>query len=267
MKTFTFKFILFCIFVFFFQGIAFAQDEAGKKQRLETSFSYEYLSPRDVYGTWKNFSIGFHNKPKTDLAYFVQLGAFSRKEGDGVLGNVGAYKDWGSRLYTYSALSIGTNSEYLPRIRIDNDFNIKTGAMKNIVWTAGVSYIKYFDVHKDLILSTGFTLYKGNWILAYRIFRNDSSPGNAISYSHHASTGYGREGWQWTYLDLSYGKQAYLATSLSVPEEIRQDSLYISIKHRRWIGKNFGVFMDLSYLKLKDAYEKYGFSPGIFKEF
>lgn len=267
MKTSVFKFMLTCIFVFFLFGSVFAQDEPGRKHRLEMSFSYEYLTPHDVYGTWKNFSIGLHNKPKPDLTYFVQLGVFSRKEGDGMLGNVGAYKDWGSRLYTYSALSIGTNSEYLPRIRIDNDFNIKIGAMKNIVWTAGVSYIKYFDLHKDLILSTGLTLYNGNWISGYRVSMNDSSPGNVISYSHHVSIGYGKEGWQWTFLDLSYGKQAYLATSVLIPEEVRQDAPYISIKHRRWIGKNFGVLIELNYLKLKDTYEKYGFSSGIFKEF
>lgn len=265
-KAFT-LFVFAGSFMILLQVNAFAQDEQEKRHRLEANFSYEHLTPRDVYGPWKTLSIGFYNKLKSDLTYFLQLGAFSRDEGDAGLGTLGAYKDWGSRFYTYSALSAGTNSEYLPRFRIDNDFNLKIGTKKNLVWTTGISYIRYFNVHKDLILSTGLTLYHQEWILSYRVFRNDSSPGNVISYSHLVSTGYGREGWQWTYLDFSYGKQAYLATNLSNPEQIAQNSSYVSLKHRRWLGIDYGIFMDISYLKLEDGYEKYGFSPGIFREF
>ncbi len=245
----------------------FGQDESVKRHRLEANFSYEYLSPNGVYGSWNTLSLGFYDKPREDLTYFLQLGAFSRKEGEALLGTIGAYKDWGDRLYTYSALSAGTRSDYLPQIRIDHDFNIKFGAIKNIVWTAGASYLRYFDVHKDIILSTGITLYLDRWIWKYRLFRNESDPGSIVSYSQLISAGYGREGWQWTYLDFSFGKQAYLATYLASPEEVRQNSLYTSLKHRHWIGKDYGIFGDLSYLKLKEGYDKYGLSLGIFREF
>lgn len=255
------------VFVISMPKDVLGQEESVKRYRLEANLSYEYLSPDSAYGSWKTLSFGFYDKPRKDLTYFIQLGAFSRKSGEALLGTLGAYKDWGSRLYTYSALSTGTNSDYLPQIRIDHDFNIKLGAMKNFVWTAGASYLKYFDVHKDMLLSTGITFYFDRWIGGYRVFRNESDPGSIVSYSHLISAGYGREGWQWTYLDLSFGKQAYLPAYLASPEEVRQNSLYTSLKHRHWIGKDYGIFGDLSYFKLKDGYDKYGFSLGVFREF
>lgn len=259
--------VVFFVLMFLMQEDTFGQDEPTKRYRLEADLSYEYLTPNNIYGSWKALSIGFYDKPMRDLTYFIRLGAFSRREGEAILGSLGVYKDWGSRLYTYSALSAGSRSDYLPELRIDHDFNIKLGTMKNIVLIAGGSYIDYFDTHRDIILSTGITLYYDRWIWTYRVFRNESDPGSVISYSHLFSAGYGREGWQWTYLDLSIGKQAYLATYLLRPEEVSQDSLYTSLKHRRWIGKRYGIFGDLSYFKLKDGYDKYGFSFGVFREF
>lgn len=253
--------------IIFISRDAFAQEEGEKMYRFEANISYEYLSPNDVYGSWKTLSTGFYSKPRKDITCFLQLGAFSRKEGEALLGTLGAYKDWSSSLYTYSAFSAGTKSEYLPQIRLDHDFNLKLGDMKNIVWTLGASYIDYFDVHRDIIISTGITLYRNEWIWSYKIFRNESEPGDIISYSQLLSAGYGREGWQWTFLDLSFGKQAYLATYMARPEEVRRDSLHAAIKHRHWMGKDHGIIVDISYFNLKDGYDKYGLSIGVFKEF
>lgn len=258
------SFIAVCII---FIPMVFAEEGDGKKYRLEANISYEYLSPNDIYGSWKTLSSAFYGKPQRDFTYFIQFGAFSRKEGEALLGALGAYKDWGSSLYTYSAFSGGTESDYLPQIRLDHDFNLKFGTMKNFVWTLGASYIKYFDVHRDIVISTGITFYHNEWIWNYRVFRNDSDPGNIISYSQLLSTGYGREGWQWTYLDISFGKQAYLATYMVNPEEVRRDSLHISLKHRHWIGNDYGILGDISYFNLKDGYDKYGLSIGVFREF
>ena len=255
------------LILLFLMPVSIRAQEQGKKHRLDASFSYEYLSPNEVYGSWKTLSLGFYNKFSNDFTGFAQMGAFSRKEGDAFLSSFGAYKDWTDRLYTYSALTFGTNSEYLPNLRVDHDFNFKFGKEKNIVWLVGASYIKYFDVHKDLILSTGLNYYHGSWILGYRIFRNESDPNSVVSYSHLVSAGYGKEKWQWTYLDISLGKQAYLASYLINPTEVRQDSFFVSLKHRRWLGADYGILGDINFFKLKDGYEKYGLSMGFFKEF
>jgi len=266
-KIFFAMLLTLCMYLFVFAEISAAQDREQKTRRLEAYYSYEYLTPHDDYGSWHLLNLAYYDQLKRDFNYFVNLGAFSRDEGDAVLGNAGAYKDWSPSLYTFTSLSAGSNSEYLPKFRIDHDFNIKFGPSKSIVWTLGASYIDYHDVHEDVILSTGIVLYAQDWIVNYRLFRNSSSPGDVVSYSHLISTGYGREGWQWTYLNLSFGKQAYYATQLTNPEEVSQSSLYVCLKHRRWLGKDYGVFIDTSFFKLKDGYEKYSFSPGVFKEF
>ncbi|MCE5194233.1 MAG: YaiO family outer membrane beta-barrel protein [Nitrospiraceae bacterium] len=261
--------VLAAVFFVFFPCIIHAEDaDQEKKNRIEAVFSYEYLNPNETYGEWKGLSLAFYRTPSSDLTYFIQGGTFWRKEGNGFTGTVGAYKDWLERLYTYSAVSAGTNSEYLPKFRIDHDFNFKLGPEKNIVWIAGISYLQYFGDHRDLILSTGVALYyPEDWVWEYRIFRNDSSPGNVISYSHLISAGYGREKWQWTYLDVSFGNQAYNATNLESPEKVDQNALRVGLRNKTWIGKDYGVMGDVSFFKLQDGYKKYGFSLGVFKEF
>jgi YaiO family outer membrane protein len=259
--------LLLCLYLYVFPGVSAAQDGEQKTRRIEAFYAYEHLTPHDDYGSWHTLNLAYYDQLRRDFTYFLSLYAYSRDEGDAMLGNAGAYKDWSPSLYTYTSLSAGSNSDYLPKFRIDHDFNVKFGPAKSLVWVLGVAYIDYYDVHEDFILSTGIVLYAQDWIVNYRLFRNDSSPGDAVSYSHLISTGYGREKWQWTYLNLSFGKQAYYATQLTNPEEVSQSSLFVGLKHRRWLGKDYGVFFDVSFFKLKDGYEKYGFSPGVFKEF
>ncbi len=236
-------------------------------KRIELGGSYERLSPESVYGTWKTGSFSFYHKPIEGFTYSLGLSGFSRKEGEASLVWGGAYKDWTERFYTYSAVSFGTMSDYLPRYRIDQEFNIKVGRRKNLVPALGASYIRYHDIHKDLVISIGFTYYHEGWNFTYRHFINESYPGSVRSSSNLVSVGFGREKSSWTYVDLSFGKQAYLASYLASPEEVRQRSFYIAFKHRRWITKDFGVFADISYLKLNKGYEKYGVGLGAFKEF
>ncbi len=238
-----------------------------RSQRVEAHVLYESLSPSDIYGSWTNILLSYYAGPKRGLTWFFQLGGFSRNVGDALLGVGGAYKDWGDRLYTYTALAAGSDSAYLPQVRFDNDFNFKFGDSRNIVGTLGVTYVNYHNAHEDLILSSGITLYLQSLVMTYRIFRNKSDPGNITSFSHLIDAAYGREGWQWTNVTFSFGYQAYLADYLATPEEVAQDSLYLILKHRRWIKKGWGILGDLSYFKLEDGYKKFGLSLGFFKEF
>jgi len=252
----------------FFSPAGTAEEETERGQRrLEASLAYETLSPHDVYGSWKNFLLSYYVRPKAGTTLFFQLGAFSRNTGNALLGVGGAYKDWGEMFYTYTALASGTDSAYLPQFRFDNDFNFKLGRKKNIVGTAGITYINYHDDHASFILSLGCTAYFERWITTYRIFRNRSDPGNITSYSHLVDVAFGRDGWQLTNCTFSFGKQAYLATYLALPEEVNQNSLYLVIRHRRWLGKGLGILGDISYFKLDEGYKKFGVSIGLFKEF
>ncbi|WP_340690518.1 YaiO family outer membrane beta-barrel protein [Hydrogenobacter thermophilus] len=236
--------------------------------RLEVGAGYEYLSPHKIYGDWKSGFLRFYHRPSNDLTYFLEADAFSRKNlGEAALGAFGLYKDWSPWLYTYSSLSAGSSSSYLPKFRLDHEFNLKLGPQKNIVPSVGFTYIKYHDVHKDYIMYPGITYYGEGFVITYKHFFNKSQPGSVSSSTDLISLGIGQEGKSWTYLDMYYGKQAYLATYLTSPEEVRQKSLYISLKHILWIRKDFALFGGVSYFKLKDGYEKYGFQAGFFKDF
>lgn len=263
--------IFLAIFLWFLAVLSFGEateeQTALRFQRVEVSLLHENLSPHDIYGSWTNILLSYYARPKSNLTWFFQLGGFSRNVGDALLGVGGAYKDWGKRFYTYTALSAGSDSAYLPQVRFDNDFNFKFGDKRNIVWTLGITYLNYHNTHKDLILSSGITLYFPSLITTYRIFRNKSNPGSVTSFSHLLDAAFGREGSQWTNLTFSFGNQAYLADYLAKPEEIDQDSIYLVLKHRRWIKKGWGLIGDVSYFKLEDGYKKFGLSIGFFKEF
>jgi YaiO family outer membrane protein len=238
------------------------------RNRLEASFSEEYLDPHDTYGSWSKLSLAFYRKQSDSVTFFIQGEGFWRdKDGDGVLGGAGLYKTWNPYLYTYSSFSSGSNAGYLPEIRLDHSFNFKVGPKRSTVIPIGLTYIKSHGDHEDYLVSTGVTAYLPSWIAEYAITRNQSEPGSVESYSHLISVGHGKEGEQWVFLTLSAGKQAYLATELLTPSEVNQNSFYASLRLRRWLRSNFGFTGEVSYFDLKSGYEKYGASFGLFTEF
>ena len=241
---------------------------AGKTgaMRLDTSFSYEYLSPNGTYGDWKSANAALYF-PLHGFSAFAQASSHSRRDGKGAVVSGGGYRDWTSSFYTYTSVSAGSNSTYLPKFRLDQDFNYKLPPAKNLVLTGGFSQIRYHDIHKDLVLSAGPTLYLGRLILSYKLMRNISNPGSVKSYTHVQSAGCGSEGSHWTFLTASQGKQAYLATYLANPREVRQSAVSFMLNHRHWLRKDFGVTGDVSWLELKKGYKKYGGSLGCFYNF
>lgn len=259
------------------------------KNRIDISVGYEYLT--DMYGNWKSGHISYWRKGD-DFTFFVQSDGFTRKEGNAVLLVGGLYKDWTPWLYTYSAIASGTNSEYLPLFRIDHDFNIKTGAKKDWVWTLGGTYIHYYKrstretiettgpgggvaytvlreskYYKDMVFAGGIGKYFDKWYLGYRLSYNISIPGNIDSFGHTFAAEYGTEGNFVSNLTVTYGNPSYLATDLIEPESVRQNAFGTHLKHRHWIGKDYGVIGEASFFNLNGGYLKYGFSLGIFKEF
>lgn len=253
-------------------AVIFAEEKAepetpGRtKHRLEIKFMWEYLVPNDIYKTWKSLYLHYYGLPSTTFNYFLHLGTVFREEKNDHIGIIGGSRDWSSRFYTYTALVAGTECSYLPKFRFDNDLNFKLGKKRNVVWTLGINYINYFSAARDVILSSGITLYLPKWIGEYRIYRNHSSPGGYVSYTHLFSMGYGVEKKTWTYITVSSGSQAYLALYVLMPEEIKQSALNISFKHRQWLSRDFGLFIDLNYVGLKEGYDKYGVFWGFFLE-
>ncbi len=260
------------IFIFIFSIIILlsdnlvAQEIKWRNHRFEASYSYDYLDHQE-YGDWHKLRLALYTDISPTFTYFVETGLFSRKEGEGILGTVGIYKHWSNLLYTYSALSAGSNRDYLHRFRADHDFNFRVGKKSNYVLTAGTTYVNYSDSRYDIIVSGGVTLYLERWLFHYRLFYNHSNPGSMGSYSHLVNIGYGQEYRRWTYLNVSWGRQAYVENALADPERINEDSLNVALQHRHWLGKHHGFFSDVSYFNLKNEYDKYSITFGVFYNF
>jgi len=239
----------------------------GEQDRFEIAFNYEYIDPSDTYGSWKNINISYYQKYSEELTLVYQAGLFNRKEGSASLFALGAYKDWTPSFYTFSQLSVGTDSDYLPKYRLDNDFNFKFGEQKQWVGLVGFTYIDYYDIHTDFITSVGLTYYAPKYNISYRFFFNKSDPGSINSTTHLLSIGYGAEKESWTYFDISYGNQAYQSISDGSFANINEDALNLKLTHRHWLSENEGIFGSIGYFNLNDGYEKYLFQIGFFKEF
>ncbi len=237
-----------------------------RPRRLEASYSFDYLKPNNLYGDWHSGQFAFYHTLSPELTYFLIGAFFNRQEGNGASGTVGAYKSWTSFLYTCTSVSAGTHSTFLPEFRIDHDFNFSVWPEKRINFLAGVSYIDYFDDHSGVIFSGGPMAAYKKFDFHYRLFYNLNNPGSISSFSHLVRFGYGEEGWQRTYLNLSFGKQAYLATYVT-PQEVQQNSLSLNLQHRHWLGKFYGVFGDIGFSKLEDGYDKYSLGMGAFYAF
>ncbi|WP_297454911.1 YaiO family outer membrane beta-barrel protein [Persephonella sp.] len=249
-------------------GIVTINSYALSPKSFEVQYNYERLDPYSDYGEWNSIDMMLYGKEGETWTPFVGGSVIDRKiEGSAALGVLGTYKDWTDWLYTYSSISFGTNSEYLPKYRLDHEFNFKLGPEQQYVLTAAGTYIKYWDVHKDIVLSLGGSIYYGKFIGTFRYFHNISKPGDVRSTSYLISLEYGAEKNQWTYLNVSWGKQAYLATNLSNPEEVRENSTIIGIGHRHWLNNTFGLIGELEYMRLEDSYNKYRISGGVFIDF
>lgn len=254
-------------------GFAAEKTEAGSefkmriRNRVEVIASTEGLTPADTYGRWNALNLNFFRQAREDTLVFAQLTGHARKEGNGLQANVGVVKDWSKTFFTNTAIGSGTNSTYLPRIAIDHDFNFKFGKNGQTVWSLGTAYFQYYDGHQDWIMKTGFTAYRDKWVYDYHLFRNMSNPGAVESFSHKFSVAYGVPKRYWTTLTYSFGKQAYLASSLAIPEAVQNYSQFIGLNYRRWLGPHHGIIGEVNYLKLFDAYNKLGFSLGFFSEY
>jgi YaiO family outer membrane protein len=239
--------------------------------RIEASYMYEYLRPFNDYGDWHSFNITYYRQQRPDFNYHLGATLHHRPitslRESGILLFGGISKDWSARLYSNFSLSFGSKTDYLPEYRYDLDINLKLLKHRNLVFTLGYAYINYFTVHEDVLWRYGFTLYHKSLIFSIMFFDNYSDPGNVDSQKTQFSFGVGREHWQWTYLILDYGTQAYLNIYNPNQVKIEQDVIEIALKHRRWLKRDFGFFLTLSLLELEASYTKYGVQFGLFWQY
>lgn len=236
------------------------------KNRLEAYYTYDYLDPDSLYNAWQSQTIGYYRTVNRKFNYHL-VGTFHQRYDKGVLFEAVFTRVWNRKFFNDAAISMGSDVDYLQKLRLDFNLYYKFLKKENLIASLGAAWIDYHDEHEDTILRAGLAYYYKRWIAEYVHFRNRSNPGKVDTSTNQVSIGYGREFKHWTYLIYSRGKQGYLATYLDVPEEVNSKSYEITLKHRQWLGKNYGLFIHLIYTNLDEVYEKYNASLGVFWQY
>lgn len=241
--------------------------------RVEGSLAYDHLFPHDVYGSREGMTLSFFHAPIRKITYYITGGGYFAGDAASAIATVGLYADPIDFMYTHTALTSSTPSEYTPLFRFDHDFNFRFLSDLNLVWTLGITYIHYHEndsgvYHKDLSPSTGLSYYfVKDWVLEYRIFLNVAFPGEVLGHSHLVSAGYGREFEHWTFLTLTGGRQCYLATYVPDRPRVNNWTLGVMLDHRHWLADEWGLFGGAKYEKLFGLYDVVGASFGGFYSF
>ena len=234
-----------------------------KNYLIEFYANREFIS--EAFGDWDSGGMRL-TRSGEGHAWYMELNAYNRKDGDGSAGQIvgGLYKDWTDWLYTFTSMSSGTNVDYLPRFRVDQDFNFKLTEQRNIVWTLGGTFISYYNNSSDTILSTALNYYLPGWIFGFRYFYNISNPGALKSSSYSASVDQGYWGRYMNTVIVSWGKQAYYATYLDSPAEVKRDSRAVLLRHRNWIGEDWGLWVQGGILSIVNGYHGTSLGTGLF---
>ncbi|MCF7815069.1 MAG: YaiO family outer membrane beta-barrel protein [Candidatus Cloacimonetes bacterium] len=244
--------------------------------RLEASYTYEYLDPIDTYGDWHSFNVTYFRQETSTFNFHLGATFHNRLivgptyDHSGILFFGGVTKDWSSRLYSNFSASFGTECDYLPEYRFDADLNLKLLKHKNLIATLGYAYVNYHTFYEDIIWRYGLALHIKRFVFELMFYDNLSINANSDEEIESStmlfSVGYGMEGWQWTHLIFNFGSQAYLLYDpfLNDLYRVELDSNEITLKHRRWIKNDFGWFASLGFMQLDTYYEKYLFQFGLF---
>jgi len=242
------------------------QSRGDPDYRLDLDLNADLLSPGDVYGNWHTAIATLYVRTLPRITPFIQTGLFEREDSDAGL-TLGAYADWTSRLYSYTAYTAGGESRYLPRGRWDHAFYFNTGPF--IAVLAG-GWLEDYAEHEDWYIAAGPRLWRGKLIAEYRLTRTFSDPGARVGWKHLLSCGWGTEGRSWLFVNLTLGQERYTATWVTPFEPVDHDFVEIGTSYQRWLRPRLGMKLNVGYLDLGeglDGYEKVSLGMGAFLEF
>jgi len=234
--------------------------------RLDLDLSADLLDPGDVYGNWHTATATLYVRTLPRITPFVSMGLFEREDADAGL-TLGAYADWTSRLYSYTAFTSGGRSHYLQRHRWDHAFYLNTGPVVAVV--AG-GWLEDYDGHEDWYVAAGPRFWRGPYIAEYRLTRTHSDPGGRVGWKHLFSCGRGAEGRSWLFANLTLGQQRYTATWVAPVEPVDHDFWELAVDYQRWLRPRLGLKLRAGYLDLGegiDGYSKVNLGAGAFVEF
>lgn len=238
-------------------------EELYPQRSIEAEVAYDYLTPDSDYDAWKSTDLKYYHKFNPGNTLLLAAGTSVRDETIGWV-QAAYYKDWTSRLYTYTSLKAATESQWMGKLRFDNDINLKFGRESQLIFVTGQSVIYYNEDKTDYILSVGGILYKPHYILEGRYLFNRSDPGKIWSNSVIASLGFGTMERYWTTLTASTGAQAYLGQANLL--EVNQNVYSVQLNQKIWLKEGSGIKFGVGYMNVEKGYEKYNFNIGWFHQ-
>ena len=112
---------------------------AVKSDRLDEikPIAYSIRQPSAIYSRVKEFNMSYYYKRSCETTILLGSSGYLQDEGNGLLAKIGLYQDWLPNVYTFTSVTTGTNTPYLPRFRFDHDFYLKVGESKQWVIPLG----------------------------------------------------------------------------------------------------------------------------------
>jgi YaiO family outer membrane protein len=241
--------------------IALSAQETFPQRSMEASLSYDYLTPEDEYEDWKSAEAKLYYRMNPRNTVMFGSGVSIRDVSLGWV-QTALYRDWQPRFSTYTSLTAATESQWMGKVRFDNDLNFKIGADYRYIVSAGQTLVHYNEDKIDYLLSIGGMLYLPHLIIEARHYFNRSDPGKVWSDSDRLSVGFGTRGKYWTTVVGTIGGQKYMGLdNLGV---VDRDVSSISVLQEIWLNPSGGIKFGAGYLTVKDGYDKYNANVGCF---
>jgi YaiO family outer membrane protein len=215
--------------------------------------------------TWRSQSAVLTWSRSPNVVYL--FGQFDdRPLGQGSIIGAGLTREWTSRLFTYSAITVSLDeAQYLPKRRADLDLNVKL-LPAPLVAGFGATTIRYPGDRGDDVLSA-FLVYYGPGILTYRYFRNWSDPGAVASSAQMIQAALERPGRYSSFLRFSWGNEAYLPAAIITPEAVSVEGQTLSLFYRHWLTQRGGILVGLERQTKEGGFRRSGGWGGIFYAF
>lgn len=251
------------------------------RYRAYGHLSFDYLEPREDYGSWSGGTLGLAARINDYVSVFGEGTGFVRTggvadgdqpvepRGEGVLATLGMTLTPSEYLWANTALSFGSNSLFLPKFRVDQDltFGIPLADTVTLGITPGVFYAQYFTDNETFGYFIGPGLYFYSWQLGYSFVVSESWPGDHVGYTHTGFVGFSRDGWFNSFVTFSFGDVNYLDNRATVPAEVDDTYWQVGWNHQHWLGVNWGLSGGLRYGEYVNEYRVYGGQFGLFYEF
>jgi YaiO family outer membrane protein len=236
--------------------------------RVDVDHRFDKLDPDATYGNWHGTTATLYARQSAKFVPFITAG-FSDRDISGTDNyyGAGAYTLLTEGVMSYTAFTKGSESDFVPDIRVDQFIHLIDGPLTII---AGGGYVKSYRGHEDCMISFGPRYWKEKLILEFSHTINYSSPGGHRSESDLVTFGYGSEGTSWIFLTYKTGNEKYTATYVDPHEDVYHDVTEINANFSRWLAPTWGLKLTASYLNLSpqdDGYKKHSAGIGFFKEF